>query len=138
VATSYDNGDDDDGGDDAHVRLTLVLSRPERPWAGALRSPDQMADAMFGLHVFLDASDRHRVERAPLDGRTDQPDAPWLIHETCYTPSCELRCTLKLRLDLAHRLLLVPATFGPAQFGPFHIAVHSDRALAMEECVVCE
>ena len=58
------------------------------------------------LHVLLDESGGGRTDRAPLDGRLATPGTPWLLHETCYTPSCEVSCTLRLPLDRASRLLL--------------------------------
>ena len=120
------------------ISLKLSLTRREKAWAATLRRPEQLSDAMFGLYVLLDFPDGTAgawTQRAVLNSRLDAPGAPQLLHETCFSPSCELSCTLRLRLEPGVRLLLVPTTFGPSQFGPFHIAVHSDRAIAMEECV---
>ena len=90
---------------------------------------------MFGLYVLLDFPDATaRTRRVRLDSRLDGPGAPQLLHESCFSPSCELSCTLRLRLDPGARLLLVPSTFGPSQLGPFRIAIHSDRPVAMREC----
>ena len=59
-----------------------------------------------------------------------------LLHETPFAPGHEVTATLRVQRPApgAH-LVLMPATFGPGQFGPFDLLVHADRPFELHELV---
>lgn len=120
-------------GNDQTVCLKMSLTRPEKFWQPRLGNPKSMADAMFGLYVLLDESGA-RTSRAHLTRNLDETSGLQVVHETCFSPSCEISCTLELQLASAARLLLVPTTFEPGQLGPFLITVHSTHPITLAEC----
>ena len=62
------------------------------------------------------------------------PQGMQLLHESCFTTGLEVTCTLQLQLRPGARLIVVPATFAPAQFGPFRLSVHGDLPVQLREC----
>ena len=113
------------GGDDGEpLMLRLLLARPEREWAPALKR--SVVDAMAGVYIF-------RADRG--DGRLalGEKDAAPLVHETPFSPLCELTCALRLPLAESEQLVVMPATWGAAQCGPFELAAYGDRPFELVE-----
>ena len=104
--------------------LRLLLARPEREWAPALKR--SVVDAMAGVYIF-------RADRG--DGRLalGEKDAAPLVHETPFSPLCELTCALRLPLAASEQLVVMPATWGAAQCGPFELAAYGDRPFELVE-----
>ena len=69
------------------------------------------------------------------DGRLalGEKDAAPLVHETPFSPLCELTCALRLPLAESEQLVVMPATWGAAQCGPFELAAYGDRPFELVE-----
>ena len=105
------------------------------------------AVSLHGVRV-VDRTGRHlRLPNPPLasaagprraDARLQLAGTPKeqtpLLHESCFAPGHAVECTLRLpRLPPGGQLVLMPATFGAAQFGTFSLLVHADRPFTLHE-----
>ena len=93
---------------------------------------DKPVDSMLGLYILKGgATSAEPLRRLRLRSKASAP----LVHESCFAPSLEVGCTLDVRL-VAHEpttLVLMPATYGAGQAGPFALQLASDARLSWQE-----
>ena len=109
--------------------LKIALRRPAEPWATPMqRNP---VESMAGFYLIrapaplVDAPAGSKT-KLPLRSKADLD----IVHESCFSPTLEADCTLELILRAEPTsLVLVPATYGPGQMGPFSIELACDVPL---------
>ena len=107
--------------------LRVVLRRPEAPWEKPMQSAT--VDSMMGFYLL-------RAPPGGVDGGqklklSDKARATGaMVHESCFAPTLEVSCTVQLGAPEPTTLVLVPATYGPGQQGPFEVALACDEPLS--------
>ena len=73
---------------------------------------------------------RLQLGRVPGPSKAEAP----LLHETPFAPGHEVTATLRVpRPAPGSHLVLMPATFGAGQIGPFDLLVHADSPFELLE-----
>ena len=133
----------------AMISLRVVLRRPALEWEAPMA--DKPVESMMGLYV-LSGESLERAACSTAAGRGGEDGvgvgdvamrkltlrgkaAAGILHESCFSPTLEVSCTLQLAGGGGpSSLVLVPTTFGAGQAGPFAIELASDgENLAWEQ-----
>ena len=120
--TVFCDPSDDEGGE---CSLTITLRRPEEPWSTLLQS--RPVESMAGFYL-LRAGDEPR--RLGLKNKSSLD----IVHESCFAPTLEASCTLTVPASVTSTtLVLIPATYGAGQAGPFTVELACDSNVHIEE-----
>ena len=107
--------------------LKVAVRRPGEAWEASMR--DRPVESMLGFYLLRTppaaASPRRRL---PLASKGDAD----VVFESCFAPTLEATCTLRVDASRATDFVLVPATYGGRQFGPFTIELVCDEPLRCE------
>ena len=115
------------GGGGGETSLKVVLRRPESVWEAPMQR--SVVESMMGFYLLRAPSELN--SKLPLQDKASvQPD---ILHESCFAPTLEVSCTIQLCAQTPTTLVLVPATFGAAQQGPFEVALASEEPLSWRE-----
>ena len=127
------------GGGAREVSLKIVLRRPAEPWATAMQK--NSVESMTGFYLLrapaaLSAAAAggggaggRPIRKLPLRSRSEVD----IIHESCFSPTLEVGCTVQLTPGAEPTaLVLVPTTYGPGQLGPFSVELACDAPLHWE------
>jgi hypothetical protein len=106
--------------------LTLVLKRPLDAWMQTMSK--HPIESMLGFYVCA-SSEGTPPTKLPLRKKANAK----VVHETCFAPTLEATCTIHLSAGRTTTFVLIPATYGPGQSGPFSIEAASDAPLQWAE-----
>lgn len=106
----------------APAMVDITIERPSKRWELKLKT--HTLDALMGLYVLRgDGNAPHAPMRSP------QAALASMVHQANFCPMHELKCQLYLEpLPDGAPYILMPATFGEGQTGPFSIGVTADGA----------
>ena len=128
-------GGDGVGRGGREASLKIVLRRPAEPWATAMQK--NSVESMTGFYLLrapaalaaAGGAGGRPLRKLPLRSRAGLD----MIHESCFSPTLEVGCTVQLTPGAEPTaLVLVPTTYGPGQLGPFSVELACDAPLHWE------
>jgi len=101
----------------ALTNVEITLGRPANKWKGSAKA--RTLESMMGFYVLRGETVGQRV-------RPEQAEAA-VIHQTVFLPAHEVKASLYLEpLPDDAPYIIMPATFGAGQRGPFSLGINTD------------
>ena len=103
--------------------VDITLERPANKWRGATKTAT--LESMMGFYVLRGDGIGQRLKAERVDSA--------VLHQTTFLPAHEVRASIHLEpLDDGAPYIIMPATFGAGQRGPFSLGINTDYPCAFE------